>query len=200
MPANIVQLTEAIINAGATIEDMNYTMELVMTGTPARHQQLQIPLMKLLLDRGASAGDLLSVLAHRELEPVRFLIDNGVALTAAIAAALGRVDKLPGLLAAANSSEKTTALGIAVINQQLSAARLCVEAGADMNEYLPVHAHSLPTHQAAVNDDVEMLRLLVENGGRLDLRDKLWNSTPLGWATYMGKKSVEAYLRSIGAP
>jgi len=116
-----------------------------------------------------------------------------------MAAALGRNEELASLLAGCDAGAKQAAFGIAVINRQLGAARLCLDAGANVNEYLPVHAHSFPVHQAAVNDDVEMLRLLVEYGTNLDIRDKLWNGTPLGWAVHTGKPAAETYLRSIGA-
>jgi peptide-methionine (S)-S-oxide reductase len=199
MPTNIVEIGKSIIDAGATMDDINGTLELVMTSSKAREQSLQIPLMKLLLSRGAKPGDLLAVLAHWELEPVKVLLESGVPMTATIAAALGRNDELLKVLRDANAATTQTAFGIAVINRQHAAARLCLEAGADVNAFLPVHSHSLPIHQAAVNDDVEMLQLLVEYGTRLDVRDTLWNATPLDWAIHTGKQAAEKYVRSVGA-
>ena len=58
----------------------------------------------------------------------------------------------------------------------------------------------MPLHQAAVNDDVPMLTLLVERGARLDTLDTLWRSTPLGWAVHTKKPAAEAYLRSLQPP
>jgi ankyrin repeat protein len=84
-----------------------------------------------------------------------------------------------------------------VINRRLEAARLCLHAGADPNQFLPVHRHSTPLHQAAVNDDVAMLTLLVERGAHLDTLDTLWRSTPLGWAVHNKRSGAEAYLRSL---
>lgn len=40
-----------------------------------------------------------------------------------------------------------------------------------------------------------MVRLLVERGARLDMKDLLWQGTPAGWAAYGGKTQVAAYLR-----
>jgi peptide-methionine (S)-S-oxide reductase len=200
MPLNIATIAEAIISAGASQKDMDYTLELVMTSSPAREQHLQLPLMKVLLDHGAKPGDLLSVLAHRELEPVRFLLQQGVPTTAPIAAGLGIDNDLLALLKQCDAKTRQAAFGIAVINQQLTAAKLCLDAGVDVNAFLPIHAHSLPTHQAAVNDDVPMLKLLIEHGGRLDIRDTLWNATPLNWAMHTGKPAAQEYLRSIHAP
>ena len=66
----------------------------------------------------------------------------------------------------------------------MEAARLCLDAGADVNALLPVHKHSTPLHQAAINEDLPMLELLVARGARLDTRDTLWNATPLDWAVH----------------
>lgn len=86
---------------------------------------------------------------------------------------------------------------MAVINRRLEAARLCLDAGGDPNRSLPVHRHAMPLHTAALNDDVEMMKLLVARGARLDIRDTLWNGTPLGWAVHNRKAKAEAYLRSL---
>jgi ankyrin repeat protein len=55
----------------------------------------------------------------------------------------------------------------------------------------------MPLHQAAINDDVELMKLLVARGARLDARDTLWDGTPLGWAVHGKKAKAEAYLRSL---
>jgi peptide-methionine (S)-S-oxide reductase len=197
MPGNIVEIAETIINVGAEKADLDYTLELVMTSSPAKRQGLQIPLMKVLMDHGAEPGDLMAVLAHWELEPVAFLLERGHPVTAPIAAALGKTDDLQRLLLHSDSSTLQAAFGIAVINRQVSSARICLQAGADVNGWLPVHSHSTPAHQAAVHDDVEMLHLLVESGARLDIRDTLWNATPLSWAVHTGKPAATEYLRSV---
>ena len=62
---------------------------------------------------------------------------------------------------------------------------------------LPVHRHAMPLHQAALNDDVETMKLLIEHGARIDARDTLWDGTPLGWAVHNKKRKAEAYLRSL---
>jgi len=61
---------------------------------------------------------------------------------------------------------------------------------------LIVHVHSTPAHQAAVNDDVPMLDLLVSRGARLDVKDTLWGGTPLGWATHTGKHAAMTFLQA----
>ncbi len=43
---------------------------------------------------------------------------------------------------------------------------------------------------------MEVVRLLVERGARLDLKDILWHGTPAGWARHGGRLEIEAFLHS----
>jgi ankyrin repeat protein len=197
MPANIVDIGHAMIARGVEKADLDYTLELVMSSGSLEGRQAA--LITLLIEAGATATPqaIRVALAHWELEPIRLLLGRGMAMTAPIAAALGRNQALASLLPDASPEERQEALGLAVINRQLEAARLCLDAGADPNGFLPVHRHSMPLHQAAINEDVEMMKLLVGRGARLDARDTLWDGTPLGWAVHGKKARAEAYLRSL---
>ena len=199
MPANIVAIAEAMIVRRAETADLDYALELVMTSSPAREQGHQLPLMRLLIKAGATAtpGAIVMTLAHGELAPVEMLLENGLAMTAPIAAALDRDDRLADLLGTASPEDRQMALGLAVINRRFEAARLCLDAGADPNAPLPVHVHSSPLHQAVLHDDVELMKLLIDRGARTGTPDTLWNSTPLGWATSMKRQKAEAYLRAL---
>jgi hypothetical protein len=47
-----------------------------------------------------------------------------------------------------------------------------------------------------------VVRLLVARGARLDIRDTIWNGTPLGWALHGGgsaQAEMAECLRSLGA-
>ena len=197
MPASIVEIGRVMIARGVEKADLDYTLELVMSSGSLGDQQ--VGLITLLIEAGASATPqaIRIALAHWELEPILLLLDHGIAMTAPMAAALGRTQALASLLVDASPEERQEALGLAVINRQLEAARLCLDAGADPNGFLPVHRHSTPLHQAAINEHVEMMKLLVAHGARLDIRDTLWDGTPLGWAVHGKKARAEAYLRSL---
>jgi ankyrin repeat protein len=199
MPANIADIAQVMIARGVEQADLDGTLELVMSSADLRKQGLQVRLVALLVDAGATATPqaIRVALAHYEVEPVLALLDRGIRMTAPIAAALGRNDALKSLLVGASPDDRQEALGMAVINKQLDAARLCLDAGADPSRFLPVHSHAMPLHTAVLNDDVEMLKLLVARGARLDVRDKRWNGTPLGWAVHNKKAEAEAYLRSL---
>jgi hypothetical protein len=42
-----------------------------------------------------------------------------------------------------------------------------------------------------------VIRLLVERGARLDIRDTVYQGAPLDWAKYCGRKEATAYLQDI---
>jgi ankyrin repeat protein len=197
IPANIVAVGQAMIARGVDTADLDYTLELVMSSGQAT--ELGAALIGMLPDAGAIATPqaILVALAHRCLAPVETLVDRRLAMSVPIAAALDRRRDLASLLVHASPADRQSGLSLAVINRRLEAARLCLDAGADPNQLLPVHRHSTPLHQAAINDDVPMLGLLVDRGARLDTLDTLWRSTPLGWAVHTKKPAAEAYLRSL---
>jgi hypothetical protein len=202
MPDNIVAVTRTMIERGVERPDLDYALELVMTSSPAREQGHQIPLMELLVEAGAepTVRGIDMTLGHRELAPLEALIGKGLQLTASIAAATGRIDRLAMLLRSATPGEIQKALGMAVINGEREAARLALDAGADPNQVLPVHRHSVPLHHATLDEDLELMALLVARGARTDIRDTLWHATPLDWARHEKKARAEAWLAALPAP
>ena len=103
-------------------------------------------------------------------------------------------DALRDLLPRSSGDDVQTAFGLALINEHTEAARLALDAGADVNAYLPVHAHMTALHQAAQLDDVELIAFLLSRGARTDQRDTLWDGTPLNWADHFGKSAARAAL------
>ena len=78
-------------------------------------------------------------------------------------------------------------------------------AGENPDRYNPEsnHPHCTPVHQAVLGGHEQVVRLLVERGARLDIRDTIWNGTPLGWAIHGGSRTgarMADCLRSLGAP
>jgi peptide-methionine (S)-S-oxide reductase len=47
------------------------------------------------------------------------------------------------------------------------------------------HSHATALHQAIYSGSLETVKLLVEAGARLDLEDRVYQGTPIGWAEYM---------------
>ena len=83
---------------------------------------------------------------------------------------------------------------MAVINRRNDAARAALDAGADPNSFLAFHTHSLPLHQAVLEENLELIDLLLSHGASAAIPDRLWASTALGWAMYLRKPRAKAHL------
>ncbi|MFZ1011268.1 MAG: ankyrin repeat domain-containing protein [Candidatus Sulfotelmatobacter sp.] len=160
---------------------------------------MQLPLIDLLCDHGADPDSVIRAAAlHGEIESVSALIARGARIDLPVAAAQGRIDDARGLLPNANHEDRDLVLSIASDLGHVDVVRLLLDAGEDPNRYNPVggHSHTTPLHQAAGSGHDEVVRLLVERGARLDLKDILWHGTPADWARRGGKTAIEAYLRA----
>jgi len=119
----------------------------------------------------------------------------------AAAAGLGRLADVRRLLPAATNVDRHRALALAAQHGRAEVVRVLLDVGEDPNRYNPPgnHAHSTPLHQSVWSGHEDVVRLLVERGARLDLRDTIYQGTPLGWATYGGRTKIAEYLRAHGA-
>ena len=199
LPANIVEVASAIIDAGVDQSTLNETLVLVSTGSVARECRVQIPLIDLLCDRGADPDTAIeATVLHGELEAAHALIARGARITLPTAAALGRMDEFSQLLPRADARDRHLALALAAQFGQVAIVRLLLDAGENPDRYNPIggHSHCTPLHQAALKGDPALVELLVERGARLDIRDILWHGTPADWARHEGKPEIELYLRS----
>jgi hypothetical protein len=198
LPANIVEVTKVILDAGPRQPARNETLMLVSTRSVTRECRAQVPLIDLLCDYGADPDSAVHAAAlHGEFEAVNTLIGRGARIDLPVAAALGHIDDARRLLAGTSNEDRHLALSLAADFGHAEIVRLLLDAGEDPNRYNPVggHSHTTPLHQAAGRGHDEVVRLLVERGARLDLKDILWRGTPADWARHAGWKEIEAYLR-----
>lgn len=201
MPANIADIARVMIERGVERSDLDYTLGLVMTSSVAREQGHQRALMRVLLAAGATATreTILSTAAHWEVDALRAILEAGQPMDALLAAAFGDVASLRSLLPATNARDVTLAFGLAVINRHVEAASLALEAGAEVNAFLPVHSHSTALHQAAGDNNVPMIEMLLRAGANPDIHDTLWDGTPLGWAMHVGNAAAQTALCGASA-
>ena len=117
------------------------------------------------------------------------------------AAGLGRLAEARQMLATADRESRHRALALAALHGHADIVRLLLDAGEDPNRYNPDgnHSHSTPLHQAVIAGHDAVVRLLVERGAKLDIKDTIYQATALGWAIYGGKSEIEKYLRAHGA-
>jgi hypothetical protein len=198
LPANIVEVTKVILDAGPKQSSQNEALMLVSTGSVPRECRVQLPLIDVLCAYGADPNSAVQATAlHGEFEAVNALIGHGARIDLPVAAALGRIEDARRLLAGANSEDRHLALSLAADFGHVEIVRLLLDAGEDPNRYNPVggHSHTTPLHQAAGGGHDEVVQLLVERGARLDFKDILWRATPADWARHAGRTEIEAYLR-----
>ena len=198
LPAKIAQVTKVILAVGVEQSALDETLMLVATGRVPRECGVQLPMINLLCDHGADPNSAIHAAAlHGELGAANALMGRGARMDLPVAAALGSVDDFRRLLPAAESGERHLALALASQYGHVEIVRLLLDAGEDPDRYNPVggHSHTTPLHQAAGGGYDKLVRLLVERGARLDLKDILWQATPADWARHGGRKEIEAYLR-----
>ena len=198
LPANIAAIAGVILEAGVEQAALDETLMLVSTGQVSRECRLQIPLIDLLCRHGADPDAALeAAVVHGEVEAAAELIACGARLTLPVTAGLGRHTEFMRLLPSATSEERHLALSVAADHGYHDIVKALLDAGEDPNRYNPVggHAHTTPLHQAAWRGYENIVRLLVEEGACVDMRDILWSGTAAEWAAHGGHKSIEAYLR-----
>jgi ankyrin repeat protein len=217
-PANAVEVARMLLDSGAEVDalaDMYdakcTTMSMLVSSCHPAKAGLQVALAELLLDYGASfegpgsawQSALMTALTFGYLDTARALALRGAPVnTVAAAAGLGRHDDASRLLPTADSQSKHIALALAAQHGHADVVRLLLDAGEDPSRYNPdgYHSHATPLHHAVWNDKADVVRLLVERGARLDIRDTVYDGTPLGWANYGGRTEIAEYLRERGAP
>jgi hypothetical protein len=205
LPANIVEVARVILEAGGQNDQaaLNEALGLICSGRVPRECRVQIPLIDLMCEYGADPNDgMPAALPHGEFEAVHALLRNGARIDLAVAATLARVDDSQRLLSTASGEDRHRAFALAAQFGHTEIIRLLLDAGEDPNRYNPmgIHSHSTPLHQASIAGHYETVRLLVERGARLDLRDAWFQGTPEGWATHAGQTEVAEYLRAKERP
>jgi ankyrin repeat protein len=209
-PPNAVEIAHALLRAGAepdALGDMYgvecTTMAMLVSSSHPADAGLQVPLIELLLSFGAAiegrgtqkwGGPLVTALTFGMIDAANALAKHGARVDLPAAAGLGRADDAARLLPSAGAGARHGALSLAAQHGRLEIVRLLLDAGEDPNRYNPEghHPHSTPLHQAVLGGHEAVVRLLVERGARLDIRDTIWQGTPLGWALHGGGKAKEA--------
>ena len=217
-PPNAVEVAKMLLEAGAeadALADMYdhrcTTMSMLVSSCHPAQAGLQGTLAETLLDHGAVLNGpgsawqsaLMTALAFGYLDTARTLARRGAPLdTLPAVAGLGRLDDSRRLLPHASPHDRHVALALAAQHGHAEIIRLLLDAGEDPNRLNPdgFHPHSTSLHQAICAGHADVVKLLVERGAHLDIRDTIYQGTPLGWAIYCEKPDIADYLRSMGAP
>ncbi len=215
-PPNAVAIARTLLEAGAEADALAglyggrcTTMSLLVSSCHPAKAGLQVPLVDVLVDFGSSVealgegkwrSPLMTALAFGYRDAAEALVRRGARVdNLAAAAGLGRVAQARELLGAADAESRHRALALAAQLGHAEIVRLLLDAGEDPNRYNPdgYHSHSTPLHQAVAAGHEAVVRLLVERGARLDMKDTIYQGTPLGWAKYCGQPRIEELLRAL---
>jgi peptide-methionine (S)-S-oxide reductase len=204
LPANIAEVARTIVRASerAEVADLaktaNYALGLVVTGRVPRESGVQVALMDVLLDAGARPDHLDGAVMERASEAAEHLLRRGARPTLATALFLGRRDEAAHLLPLADDAARQTALVGAALRGDAEAVRWLLDAGVPATaRSATIHPHATALHHAVWAGSLEAVRLLAEAGADRTARDRIHNGTPLGWAEYVGRDDITAYLRGL---
>lgn len=202
LPYNVVAVAKLILDKGAKqhSDSIGCTLSLVSSGRVIRECGLQVPMIDLLCDYGASPdGAMNPALGHGEFEAANALIRRGATVDLVAAAAMGRVEDAKRQLDAASSEQRHQALAMGTQHGHATVVALLLDAGEDPNRYNPVgfHAHSTPLHQAALSGHLETVKLLVSRGARVDIEDINFQTTARVWADHGGHEEIGMFLEQL---
>ena len=202
LPANIVEITNTIIAAAqherveSLQEQLDYALGLVVTGRVPRESGMQLQLMDVLIDAGATPGAGHGALSGRNLDAAAHLLKRGGELTLASAICLDRDADVERLAKEASARDKQIALVAAALNGKAGALASLLQLGVDIDAYsTAIHPHATALHHAVDSGSLDAVKVLVGAGARLDIKDKIYNGTPLDWAEHEGRREIADYLR-----
>ncbi len=214
LPKNIAEIARAIIDAARSAnlkslqEQLHYTLQLVSLSWIARECGVQIELIDVLMDAGASPdGHPDHALVNGNFEAMKHLLARGAKLTLPTAICLERWDDASSLWESADDRQKQFALVAAALHGRANAVKWVLRKKIDLNRPSEdLFSHGTPLHHAVCSGSMETVRSLVEAGARLDAKDTAWNGTPLDWAEYQMREAkvmnaakpypaIAAYLR-----
>ena len=202
-PQNIVAIARILLDAGAEVnaESEAYgggstALGLTATSVHPERAGVQIALMELLLDRGATIekpGGVSAVAAclrnGREMA-AQFLAGKGARLDLEGAAGLGELAEVKRFftdsgaqLPTATAQQRADGFKWACGFGRTSVVEFLLEHGMDANASLSDDGQT-GLHWAAVGGHPEIAKMLLERGADVNARETGYGGAPVGWAVY----------------
>lgn len=204
MPPRILESAAAILDAGADVNASTphtlsgTTLAMVASSEPAKQAGLQIPLLELLVARGADpAAGLWAAIIHRYTQAVEALLRLGAPHSLVSAAGMNDTAAVTRLLQGnPNHDELVQAAWAAAINGAADAMALLLDAGLNINVRLPRPFEPTLLHEAALNGHRPVVELLVKRRANLTVRDTQYDATPSGWAQHAGHQELAQWMEN----
>jgi hypothetical protein len=178
-PTNAVEVATILLDAGAEVDAEtevygggSTALGLVATSTPPRRAGVQLPLIDLLLERGASIDGVKpghsivdASLANDCAEAAVVLAERGARVESVVAAAgIGRIDLVRRFQGAASKEQLERALVMAARYGRRDVVTHLLDAGVDVAASDGMTA----LHWAAGSGDLAMVHLLIERDAPLE--------------------------------
>ncbi|HEV8147013.1 MAG TPA: ankyrin repeat domain-containing protein [Bryobacteraceae bacterium] len=201
-PKNIVDVAKILIDAGAEVDAENNpgrgtTVGLIATSYHPAAAGVQIALLELLLDSGASPDGLPSgwnpltaALANGRGDAAAYLAKRGAKLDLEGSAGVGRLDVVQSFLTkggrlrgGATKEQLKSGFAWACEFGHTRVVEFLLDRGMTVDDRLRHHNQNA-LHWAAYGGHLELVKLLLSRGARVDSKDETHTGTPLEWAVY----------------
>jgi len=213
-PQNSVDVAKLLLDAGADVNaesdaygGRSTTLSLTATSCHPEAAGLSIPLMELLISRGATldgpegGSTVVSCLRNGRGEAAKFLAARGARLDLEGAAGVGRLDIVASFLDDEGQLRPTATpeqmkAGFAWASEfgQTAVVDFLLQRGMHLDAKLPPHGETA-LHWAAYGGHPTTVRLLLEHGAPVDAKDESFDGTPLEWALYAWGNASERAAR-----
>jgi hypothetical protein len=201
-PKNIVEITKLLLHAGADVNagseaygGGSTTLGLVATSCHPQEAGVQIPLMELLVERGAtidgpSGSSVNDSLHNGRGQAAEWLAMHGAYLDLEGAAGVGRLDVVRswfnengGLRPPATAKQRKDGFAWACEFGRTAVVDFLLQRGIEVDERLP-HNGQTGLHWAALGGHADTVRLLLERSAPVETRDESFGGMALEWAIY----------------
>jgi len=203
-PKNAVAVAKLLLKSGAEIDAMadmyggSTTIGLIATSIHPYLAGVQNALIDIFLKHGAqidhpeAAGNKQSIvngcLANGRPHAAEFLARRGARLDLEGAAGVGRLDVVKEffnrnstLKPSATEAQLRSGLNWACEYGRTRVVQFLLRNNFDINK---IHRGETGLHWAAYGGHADIVQLLLKRGARVDIKDKSFDGTPLGWALY----------------
>ena len=226
-PKNIVEIARLLLEEGADVNaesdayrGRSTTLGLTATSCHPENAGVQIQLLELLIDRGAmiDAPDggscVVGCLCNGRAQAAQYVAGRGARLDLEGAAGVGRLDVVQSffnhngsLKPSSNDTQMTYGFGWACEFGYTAVVDFLLRKGVHVDGKLRHGETAL--HRAALNAQLEAVKLLFDHGASVDVIDKTYQGAPLdwalhGWLTSSGEKPypevVALLVRAGGQP
>lgn len=216
-PPNAMEIARLLLDSGADpdalammYDNLCTTMSMLVSSAHPAGAGLQADLAELLLDYGAKhngpgsewQSDIMTALVFGYWKTADRLAKRGApADNLPVAAGLGRVKDATQFLPGADAQSRHIALALAAQHGHADVVRVLLDSGEDPNRFCPegFHSHATPLHNAISAGRNNVVKLLLDRGARIDIRDTIFDGTPLDWALYCKQPEIAEELRNRGA-